>query len=236
MKIAGDYGQISLASKPFVAIAPPRRHTAPVPGRQVILFVKAPRAGFVKTRLAQTVGAQTALDAYRTLVEVITTRLAPLREVELRFAPADAEEEIRPWLADGWTCRPQSEGDLGQRLSQAFEQAFQQGNQRVIIIGSDCPYLTVEDIEDATRALDTADLVLGPATDGGYWLIGLSRPVPELFSQINWSTETVLEETMAKARAAGLKVHLLRELSDVDTLADLTRFHERSLTDRIQSD
>ena len=191
-----------------------------------MIFVKAPRAGFVKTRLAQTVGAETALETYLGLVEVLVTNLADLPSVDLHFAPADAWGEIEPWLADQWTSSPQCDGDLGARLIHAFESAFSKRAKRVVVIGSDCPYATTEDIRDAFHQLAENDVVLGPAVDGGYWLVGLRSPAPELFRDINWSTETVLEDTLAKAKARELNVAQLRELSDVDTIADLMRFQE----------
>lgn len=184
----------------------------------------------MKTRLAQAVGSETALDTYQTLVEVITAKLAGVKPTELHFAPADAETEILPWLNDDWTTGAQCEGDLGQKLVHAFEQAFDRDSDRVVIIGSDCPYVNETDIQDAFAALDKHDVAIGPATDGGYWLIGLGKPQPELFAEINWSTETVLAETESTAEAMGLSLHRLRELSDVDNVADLMRFHEWSLS------
>ncbi len=192
----------------------------------LIIFVKAPRPGLVKTRLAAVIGADTACDAYLALVDMLLFRLAELGHVELKFAPADAVEEIKPWLRDGWRASPQVEGGLGDKLIGAFDEAFASGEERVVIIGSDCPYITQQDCEQAFAALMENDVVLGPATDGGYWLVGLSRSHPALFRGINWSTETVLAETLAAARGNGLNVKLLRELSDVDTVGDLAGFHD----------
>src|SRR5262245_62441377 len=93
--------------------------------------------------------------------------------VELRFTPADAEAEIRPWLRPGWRAVPQCDGDLGVRMMNAFADAFRAGANRVVIIGSDCPYLDAGDVRIAWTQLRACDLVLGPAEDGGYWLIGL---------------------------------------------------------------
>lgn len=205
-----------------------------MPGHQLVIFVKAPRAGFVKTRLAEIIGSDTALDTYQTLVEVITTNLASYPKVDLHFTPAEAETEIRPWLNRDWTASPQCEGELGERLTHAFHKAFERGNDKVVIIGSDCPYVKESDIEDAFTGLAEHDVTIGPAADGGYWLIGLSKPTPELFTGINWSTETVLAETLDKARLSDRSVKHLRELSDVDTVGDLVRFHEWSLAQTSQ--
>ena len=187
---------------------------------KLILFVKAPRPGLVKTRLAQTVGADAACAAYRELMHAVVKNLATLPKAELCFAPADAAAEIQPWLRPGWISRAQSDGDLGRRLETAFATAFAEGAERVVIIGSDCPEVTTGDIRAAWRELRSHDIVLGPATDGGYWLIGLRQARPELFAGIAWSSETVLAETLRRAKSAGLRSQLLRILADVDTAED----------------
>ncbi|MBU6400629.1 MAG: TIGR04282 family arsenosugar biosynthesis glycosyltransferase [Verrucomicrobia bacterium] len=198
-----------------------------MPVEQIIVFVKAPRPGAVKTRLAKTLGRGAACDAYRRLVETLLQRLRDLRCVQVRFTPADAEPEIRPWVRPGWVALPQDEGDLGVRMQSAFAAAFRNGAQRVVIIGSDCPEVTAEDVAAAWHALLTHDLVLGPATDGGYWLIGLCRPQPALFHQMPWSTDQVFGQTLRRAAEAGLRVHRLRQLEDVDTPVAWQRFLDR---------
>lgn len=191
---------------------------------QLLIFVKAPRAGAVKTRLAESVGATAACAAYRTLVETLVKHLCDLREVKLCFTPDDAASEIRPWLRDGWSRAPQGDGDLGARLHRAFADVFAAGVTRAVVIGSDCPAVTSRDIEAAWRALATHDLVLGPARDGGYWLIGLRAACPALFEQMAWSTSLVLDETLRRAERLGLRAKLLRELADVDTATDWQEF------------
>ena len=191
---------------------------------KLIVFVKAPRPAAVKTRLAESIGTEAACAAYRRLVETLLKQLRNLRAVELCFSPDDAAAEIRSWLEEDWNSSPQGGGDLGQRLQSAFERAFATGVKRVVIIGSDCPAVTAEDIYEAWRSLRTHDVVLGPATDGGYWLIGLGRSQPQLFHHIHWSTEGVLTETTKRIRQTGLSVQLLRELQDVDTQDDWRRF------------
>lgn len=165
-----------------------------------------------------------AVAAYRQLVETVLERLADEDGVELRFTPPDAKAEVRPWLKDTWLAIPQGEGDLGQRLDDAFGDAFRSGAARVVIIGSDCPYLNADDIRTAWDKLHECDLVIGPARDGGYWLIGLRAPHPKLFENISWSSEKVLAETIARARSLGLTTHPLRTLSDVDTAEDWKEF------------
>ena len=191
---------------------------------RLIIFVKAPRRGIVKTRLARTIGAAAAAEAYVRLAEETIGNLRSLQQVELCYTPDDSRQEIEGWLANGWQSQPQGPGDLGQRMSAAFERAFAEGMERVAIIGSDCATVTVEDIQTAWEKLASTDVVLGPASDGGYWLIGLREPHPELFNDIPWSTPDVLTRTLNRVRQALLSVHLLREQRDVDTEGDWREF------------
>jgi len=194
----------------------------------LIIFVKAPRAGQVKTRLAQEIGAEAACAAYRRLDEDLFRSLQALDCVEVRYTPDDAREEIQPWLAKGWSAQPQGDGDLGTRLERAFDEAFAAGARRVVAIGSDCPEVNAADIGAAWEALQSSDAVIGPATDGGYWLIGLRGTQPALFRGMTWSTEGVLAETLKRARAAGVLVEQLHALGDVDTADDWRRFLGRA--------
>ena len=191
---------------------------------RLIIFLKAPRAGEVKTRLASELGPTGALHAYERLVATLLDGLAPLERVELRFAPDDAAVEIARWLRKGWSAQAQGTGDLGERLCRAFREAFESGARRVAIIGSDCPDVMPADIEAAWAALATHDVVFGPAVDGGYWLVGLRALHESIFREIRWSTSSVLAETLAICQRNGLTVHRLRELHDVDTAEDWQRF------------
>lgn len=187
---------------------------------RIIVFVKAPRPGLVKTRLAATIGQEAACNAYRKLVETVLAGLAPLPHLELRYTPDDAESEILQWQHEGWSCAPQGVGDLGERMHRAIAETESPG----IIIGSDCPGIKPADITAACEALNNYDLVLGPAVDGGYWLIGLATTCPAIFDGIQWSTNNVLNETLDRSEKAGLSVHLLRKLGDVDTANDWAAF------------
>jgi len=195
-------------------------------GARLIVFVKAPRPGRVKTRLAKDIGEEEACDAYRELAETLFENLAEIANVELCFAPANAAHELRPWLRKGWTLAPQAGGELGNRLHKAFLSAFEDGCEKVAIIGSDCPEVTAGDIREAWKRLKRRDLVLGPATDGGYWLIALKRPCAGLFQKIPWSTDRVLARTIAAGTDAGLKIDCLRPLTDIDTLDEWREFVE----------
>ncbi|MBM3881093.1 MAG: glycosyltransferase [Verrucomicrobia bacterium] len=202
--------------------------------RLLIVFVKAPRPGTVKTRLARVLGASQAAAAYRILAETMLRGLEGVPAVELRFTPDDAEAEVRPWLRGEWHMRPQGAGDLGERMHRAFVEGFAGGAALVAIVGSDCPAVAREDIEGAWAVLAEADVVLGPAADGGYWLIGLRRPCAGLFEGLRWSGPDVLRETLARAQALGLRAGRLRELADVDEAEDWQRYLDqraRSVTE-----
>jgi len=185
-------------------------------GNRLVIFVKAPRPGWVKTRLAKVLGKKGACQAYQTMVARLLSHLHGLRRITLRYAPDDAEAEIRPWLRPGWQSQAQGTGTLGERLTRAFAEAFAQGDRRVVLIGSDCPDVQEKDIEMAWRVLRDCDVVLGPALDGGYWLVGLNRPRPELFEGISWSSSDVMAQTLGRIQQQGLAHGLLRLLSDID--------------------
>ena len=196
---------------------------APTARSVLLVFVKRPTPGEVKTRLAVALGAQTAAELYRALVAATLANTAPQADEYRRvvcFSPPEAEAEIASWLA-GERRAAQSAGDLGARMQAAFAQAFAEGAARVALIGSDLPTITRGDVRDALGALDDHDVVLGPSADGGYYLIALARPQPALFERIPWSSAAVLEQTLARARAAGLRVHRLAQRRDVDRLEDL---------------
>ena len=181
-----------------------------------MLFAKAPRAGLVKTRLAAELGDERAVDIYRAIVERQLREIPPAWQVEVHFTPVEAEEEMRAWLGPHRHYRPQSDGDLGRRLRKAFGAAFSRGATTVMAIGGDCPELDRATFHEAATRLGRADLVLGPATDGGYYLLALRRAVPELFDNIPWSSDQVLATTLARAKLFGLSRELLTPKDDID--------------------
>ena len=178
----------------------------------------------MKTRLAANLGAEAACAAHVRLVETVLRTLSELDGVELRFTPDDSRAEIERWLRPGWHATPQGPGDLGEKLMRAVRETLASGVRRVAVVGSDCPEMTAADIGAAWKALADHDVVIGPATDGGYWLIGLRSGDAKVFDGISWSTSVVLEQTLARCRAARLDVKRLRELPDVDTFEDWQRF------------
>ena len=189
------------------------------------VFVKEPRPGTVKSRLAAAVGPEVAAGVYRVLAEEVVRRTAPRRDAYERvvvFDPPAAGAAIGQWLGvAAGALRPQSPGDIGARMESTFDDLFRRGARRVALIGTDVPALAFEDVRDALEALDDHDLALGPATDGGYYLIALKRPAPELFRGIGWSGPDVLTQTLDRAAGRALSVRVLRTIGDVDTLEDL---------------
>ncbi len=187
------------------------------------VFVKAPTPGQVKTRLAADLGAPGAAELYRVLGRgVVSACVSPGYDTAVWFAPADARRTVREWLqglgVDAF--RAQAPGALGVRMAAAFLRHFRDGARRVILIGSDCPAIDSRLVSTALAELGQHDLVLGPAHDGGYYLIGLRRAVPQLFRGIAWSTEAVLEQTLVRARRLRLRPAFLPVLRDVDTASD----------------
>ena len=208
------------STRTLTTMPPDPAHTAP--RDTLIVFAKAPRPGRVKTRLAHDVGHKEAAEIYASLGRAVIdgVREGPYRIV-VRFDPPGAEDEMRSWLgSDGLAFLPQHPGDLGARMSAALEHAFRD-SERVCIVGTDVPDLNRGVVRKAFEALSQADICLGPALDGGYYLIALRRPHPALFTDIRWSTDTVLSATVERIRAAGLTHALLPALRDIDTIADL---------------
>ncbi|MGH7675645.1 MAG: TIGR04282 family arsenosugar biosynthesis glycosyltransferase [Gemmatimonadales bacterium] len=187
------------------------------------VFVKAPVAGRVKTRLAAEVGVHNAAEIYRGLGRrVVAACVGRGYDTVVWFAPLGARRAVRHWLKGLRVAafRAQGSGVLGARLAAVFCQHFREGARRVILIGSDCPGVDSRLVSRALAALDKHELVVGPARDGGYYLVGLRAPAPQLFRGIAWSTDAVLEQTLARARQLGLSAALLPTLRDVDTASD----------------
>jgi hypothetical protein len=189
----------------------------------LVVFVKHPSPGAVKTRLAAAVGPEAAARLYRRIAERVLEATTP-REGEYErlvfFDPPEALAEMRAWLP-GVRLLAQAAGDLGARMADAFARAFLRGAERVVLVGTDAPAVARERVMEALSALDAADVVIGPAEDGGYYLLALREPRPGLFAGVAWSTRSVRAQTLARAAAASLSVRELAPLRDVDTLEDL---------------
>ncbi len=183
------------------------------------VFLKAPRLGTVKTRLAADIGERQALRLYRVLAlrTLAQVRAAGL-DATVWFTPPDAATEMRRWLGEGWDLRPQASGDLGMRLAAAAH-AVPPGHGW-LAIGADCPRLDAALLREAAAVVARNEIVLGPSRDGGYYLLGGPTPLPDLFSAMPWSTSRLLEETRARLVQAKAPWHELVTLRDIDTAED----------------
>ncbi len=183
----------------------------------LIIFIKNPVLGKVKTRLAATIGDGAALEVYKGLLD--HTKLVTLNVDAARLLfYSDKVERHDLWPEKKYSKSLQSGNDLGERMSNAFKQASEYDKK--IIIGSDCLGLTPELIEQAYTALDYHDVVIGPSADGGYYLLGMNELIPEIFNHIPWSTDQVLLETFKVLQQKRLLYKLLPQLRDVDTVED----------------
>lgn len=182
---------------------------------RVVIFAKYPQPGKVKTRLAETMGDIAATAVYRALLDhtLIEARSSGL-PVEVRYDGAD-EGRFREIVRDA-ALVPQGDGDLGARLARVDAAA--------IIIGSDCPGLTAKKLRKAAAALEEHEAVIGPAKDGGYWLIGMRRTMPFLFTGMPWSEPGLLAATLSKLDEQGIAYAMLKELGDIDTERDLEQW------------
>jgi rSAM/selenodomain-associated transferase 2/rSAM/selenodomain-associated transferase 1 len=190
---------------------------------RLAVFARFPEPGRAKTRLIPSLGSEGAARLHAEMVRHTLRRVDELDEtrrasIEVWFTGGDAER-FKLAFGERWYY-PRSDGDLGARMAHAFGTILADA-RTAVIIGTDCPGITARMISDAFDALLCHDLVLGPATDGGYYLIGLSRPVPDLFDRMPWGTAHVLSETLARAQRLSLVVHLLPSLDDVDEPGDL---------------
>lgn len=189
------------------------------------VFVKQPVSGAVKTRLAAALGDEAAAKFYEAfLTDVVDRFRATADRRTLCFAPDDdaARAYFDSLAGDEYEIEPQSQGDLGARLAACFERAFERGAERVVVIGSDSPTLPAALVDEAFNQLDgRRDAVVGPALDGGYYLIGLAKQPRPIFEGIDWSGPQVLEQTIERIREAGATFALLPPWYDVDEVDDL---------------
>ncbi len=206
----------------------------------LVYFTRFPEPGTTKTRLIPALGPEGAAELQRAMTEhALDHSIPPLTEVEtqIRYTGAD-RSDLRDWLGPDYLYAPQGEGDLGERMARALDEAFQQAYGKVVLCGCDCPTMSSHHTLEAFEALDWADLVLGPATDGGYYLIGLSmngspEEIMRLFEGVEWGTSTVRDRTLANAERIGLTVELLDELSDVDEPEDLIHWEKAQRDTRL---
>jgi rSAM/selenodomain-associated transferase 1 len=200
--------------------------------RCLIIFIKYPEKGMVKSRLAERFGDEFAAGLYENFIFDLLAILDDMAcRMQLYFYPPEKEAEIRELFGDKYEYLPQHGADLGERMSDAFTRSFAEGFSSVILIGSDLPDLPRRIIEEAFAALESQnDAVIGPAADGGYYLIGLKKQAftPDIFRGLSWSTSSVLAQTTNILQASGHRLCFVDEWFDVDTGADLMSLIARS--------
>lgn len=196
------------------------------------MIAKYWQAGAVKTRLAASVGDAVASHLYQRFLITMLRRFDHVADRRvLAFTPPDRRAEFVSLAAGAWTLQDQGTGDLGMRMQNYFTAAFRSGADRVVLIGSDSPTLPVDYAIQAFQLLRTFPVVLGPAEDGGYYLVGAAGKVPPIFAGVAWSTSLVWSQTQSLLQAAGCRCGVLPTWYDVDDLPGLRRMHQE-LADR----
>jgi hypothetical protein len=186
----------------------------------LLIFIKNPVKGHVKTRLASSIGQTKALHVYHTLLKITKEITVDLNcERQVWYSKFVDPEDI--WDSSSYSKYTQQGDDLGKRMKFAFEHAFGSGYQKVLIIGSDCADLSSDIINQAFDALSENNVVIGPSLDGGYYLLGMSQFYPLLLDEISWSEATVFEETLNKAINNDFSYYVLPVLNDIDDITDL---------------
>ncbi|UJH89881.1 TIGR04282 family arsenosugar biosynthesis glycosyltransferase [Antarcticibacterium sp. 1MA-6-2] len=184
----------------------------------LIIFTKNPQLGKVKTRLAKDIGEEAALEIYKFLL-LHTFQITLDLPVDKRVYYSEAIPEEDIWKKDIFQKKLQHGEDLGEKMQNAFAEGYKDGYQNIIIIGSDLYELSAEDLSEAFADLQQKDFVVGPAKDGGYYLLGMKQLRPEIFSNKKWSTSTVLPDTLKDLQNENLKLLAVR--NDVDTFEDI---------------
>ena len=187
---------------------------------RLIIFVKNLELGKVKTRLAKSIGEEQALGIYHKLL-LYTKEITKGLNADKAVYYSEHVDNNDLWDNMLFSKALQQGEDLGERMQNAFADAFAQGKQQVIIIGSDCLELETYMIKEAFAVLENNDVVLGPTKDGGYYLIGMTKFLPTLFEGKNWSTEDLLMDTILDLKKMNAKYYLLKTLNDIDTIDDL---------------
>ena len=205
----------------------------------VLFYVKLPENGKTKTRLAKDIGDEHAVELYKCFIlDMIETLSEIPPTVAVCYTPNHAGSYFREWLGEEYVYFPQQGRDLGERMRDSFQQAFRQGFEKAVVIGSDLPDLPAHILMKAFEDLDSFDTVIGPAVDGGYYLLGFRHDTfsPGVFEDINWSTTSVFDQTLKKIQQAELTFSILPEWHDIDNLSELRQLYnqhqqtERKLT------
>lgn len=187
----------------------------------LIIFTRYPVPGTTKTRLIPALGAEGAAALQKQLTEHTLRQVQDLDAAVTIYFSGGTLTQMQAWLGEHWQFQPQTGEDLGDRLINAIQQSKNSEYERTVVIGIDCPEITTEILEEAFTALASHDVVLGEATDGGYYLVGVRQLIPALFQNMAWGIETVLAETLQRTEKLALKTRILQPLSDIDYPEDL---------------
>ena len=209
----------------------------------LIVFAKNPIPNTVKTRLVPPLSPEQAATLYTAFLTDWCKTLAELPDVDLviAYTPEDAQPDLQVLIGDDAIYIPQVGIDLGERLTSATQWAAEHGYTKILLVGSDSPTLPVSYISEAVMLLDTRDIVIGPSTDGGYYLIGFSTAastttVPRVFEEIAWSTADVFQQTVTRIRETDATLGLLPPWYDIDTAEDLAFLHAHISAMRLAGD
>lgn len=194
--------------------------------KALAIFIKNPKLGNAKTRIAKDSDDETALAIYKKLLN-ITHNITSKVETNRYVFYSQFIDENDKWSSPTFLKKLQGGNDLGEKMTNGFQVLFNEHYSKVILIGSDCPYITEEILDEAYNQLDHHNIVIGPTFDGGYYLIGMNQFSPIIFSNIEWSTESVLHKTKERAQSVGLSYHLLPKLQDIDHLADWEEYKSK---------
>ncbi len=202
-----------------------------MPERALIIFAKLPRAGEVKTRLGNAIGMRAAADVYKQFSAHAFALARELQsegvEIFVFYGPGASESEVKKWVGHPFRYVCQRGVDLGERMRNAFDETFRHGAKKSVIIGTDVPELDVMTLRESFSSLSSADIVVGPSTDGGYYLLGMHTDTKEIFSEVDWSTEAVFRQTLEHINRLHLKHFLLPVFHDVDTADDYSAYLKR---------
>jgi len=193
----------------------------------ILLFVKYPNKGEVKTRLAKSIGDSKAVSLYKYFLdEILLTLRGVSAAIWICYYPEKSAADMVGWLGDNYYYVPQIGQDLGERLQHCFKMSIEKGFQKTIVLASDIPEISEEIINNAFNSLDDNDVVIGPSYDGGYYLLGFREQsyVTGIFDDIVWSTNRVFKETLIKMESYNLKYSVLKKVADIDTIDDYSGF------------
>jgi rSAM/selenodomain-associated transferase 1 len=188
----------------------------------LMIFTKNPEMGKCKTRLASTIGDEAALKVYEQLLDYTVDFALKVNGEKYVYYSQNIQFNDR-WNESIFNKKLQVEGNLGVKMATAFKENFDSGFEKIVIIGSDCAEINEEDLENAFQALDDSEVVIGPAIDGGYYLLGMRSFIPSLFQDKSWSTPDLINETISTLKKQQISFSLLKEKSDIDYEKDLER-------------